>query len=95
MKICIQFSDPDDPTTFMCVKNQPYSQATIISVLCLIIFAKGKNSPAVTFTQYFMSSLDDNDEKEIPVPMMCLVAIAVHFSHTVSVVFTRNLSSDL
>src|ERR1700733_1799346 len=84
MKICIQFSDLDDPTTFTHVKNQPYGQAAIVSVLRSVIFAKGKNSPAVTFTQYFTSSLDDNDEKEIPVPMMCLVAIAVRFSHTVS-----------
>jgi hypothetical protein len=84
IKTCMQFSDPDNPTSFACVKNQPYGQAAIVSVLCSVIFAKGKNSPAVTFTQYFGSSLDDNDEKEIPVPMMCLMAIAVRLSYIIS-----------
>ena len=84
IKTCFQFNDPGNPTSFTRIKNQPYGQAAIVSVLRSVIFAKGKSSLAITFTQYFRSSLDDNDEKEIPVPMMCLVAIAVRLSHTVS-----------
>ena len=84
IKTCFQFNDPGDPTSFTHIKNQPYGQAAIVSVLRSVIFAKGKSSLAITFTQYFRSSLDDNNEKEILVLLMCLIAIAVHLSHTVS-----------
>jgi hypothetical protein len=82
--IVSQFSNTNDAQKVMCEKNQPYRQPAHVFVLHAVIFLKGRNSLAITYRNYFISSLDNKDEKKILIPMLCLVAIAVHASQPCS-----------
>ncbi|THU89214.1 hypothetical protein K435DRAFT_781725 [Dendrothele bispora CBS 962.96] len=59
-------------------KSQPYKHSAITRALKT--FFAGDKAPGVVYHDFFVSTLPNNDEKEIPMSMLAFVASVVHFS---------------
>ena len=68
--------------TFTRVKSEPYLHPAIISILRTQIFSGSRVAPGLIYEDSFVSSVELDSDKEVPKPMMCIVALAVCFSFT-------------
>jgi hypothetical protein len=64
------------------VKSEPYLHPAIISILQTKIFPGSQVVPGLIYEDSYVSSVEVDSDKEIPKPMMFIVALAVGFSLT-------------
>ena len=69
--------------TNLVLHTRPYRNVWIIHMICVLYFSGGLNSFSVRFCQLFPTGLSDNGhgilEREVPMPMVALVATAVSY----------------